>query len=350
MLVKYYGLSFNDITSTFVVRSDFISNGLFRVTQPKYLNDQGSEARVWPYFNKFSPADYAWAKVKHHQMQRNPQYKPSIEELENFHLKPCGLRYGDEFPHLLLQEGFSSMEEYDLAQLTQIASNLNAFLVEVLSCQLGIISLSKSDKNELMWTHYASEGKGLAVTFNSKHPFFKEFIPKDVSYSPDRRAALTYYKGMMRMNGIPLKKTHKVDLYNPLSFMHSLHDNGIDFSELSERLLYSKAEKWLSEDEARIVCPLMLCEERKGNYSEPDLKFEFRKEQENTLKGHHEINLKKIPFSAFESIVLGSRMSESDKDKIIKLVDKNPELDHLRLCIARYNIFGEIEIKNLPRQ
>ena len=62
MLVKYYGLAFDKEKNTWLPRSNFILNGLFRMTQPKYLNDKGSEARLWPYFNKFSPADYAWAK------------------------------------------------------------------------------------------------------------------------------------------------------------------------------------------------------------------------------------------------------------------------------------------------
>ena len=62
MLVKYYGLVFVHRTNRWSPRVEFISNGLFRMTQPKYLNDKGSEARLWPYFNEFSPADYAWAK------------------------------------------------------------------------------------------------------------------------------------------------------------------------------------------------------------------------------------------------------------------------------------------------
>ncbi|UCX04523.1 transposase domain-containing protein [Shewanella glacialimarina] len=58
MLVKYYGLVFDNRTNSWLPRVEFISNGLFRMTQPKYLNDKGSEARLWPYFNEFSPADY----------------------------------------------------------------------------------------------------------------------------------------------------------------------------------------------------------------------------------------------------------------------------------------------------
>ncbi|MFA0179197.1 DUF2971 domain-containing protein (plasmid) [Vibrio cyclitrophicus] len=347
MLVKYYGLDFDDRTNSWSPRVEFISNGLFRMTQPKYLNDKGSEARLWPYFNEFSPADYAWAKKEHDKMQTDPSYVPSNEELENLFLKPCGSRYGDHFPHMLAQEGFSSMEDYDREQLTQTAERVNSFLVEALSCQLGVLSLSKSDTIELMWTHYASEGKGLAVTFNENHAFFNQFPPKDVSYTPDKRASLTYYKGMMRMNGAPLKNFHVADLGNPLGVMQSLNGNGIDVIEFSERLLYSKAKQWSSENEARIVCPLMFCEKKKGPLVQPDFGVELPDELSPVLESCHKINLKRIPFEAFESIIFGYSMSEFDKSTITELVRKNENLSHLKLRVAKHNIYGNIEISDL---
>ena len=42
------------------------------------------------------------------------------------------------------------MGEYDLIQLTNAAKKINKFLVEALSCHLGVLSLSKSDTNELI--------------------------------------------------------------------------------------------------------------------------------------------------------------------------------------------------------
>ncbi|HEJ0179954.1 TPA: DUF2971 domain-containing protein [Citrobacter koseri] len=334
-------------TNNFSPRTEFISNGLFRMTQPKYLNDKGSEARLWPYFNRFSPADYAWAKREHDKIQLDPFYTPSNEELENFFLKPCGSRYGDTFPHMLRQEGFKSMGEYDLIQLTNAAKKINKFLVEALSCHLGVLSLSKSDTNELMWTHYASEGQGLAVNFNQNHPFFNQLPPKDVSYAAEKRASLTYYKGMMRINGIPLKNFNTHDFSNPLNIIQLLSGNGIDIVDFSERLLYSKAEKWSSEDEVRIVCPLIFCENRKGPLVQPKFELELTSEQSILFEEYSEINLKKIPFDAFESIVFGYDMSESDMATIVRLVKENDELSHLKLRVATHDIYGNVEISDL---
>lgn len=345
MLVKYYGLVFNKLTESFSPRIDFLSNGLFRMTQPKYLNDKGSEARLLPYFNKFSPADYAWAKSQYKKAQANPaSYTPSIQELENYYLKPIGRRYGDSFPHMLKREGFNSMDEFDEKQLILISEKINSFLVEALSCHLGILSLSKSITNELMWTHYASEGKGLAVTFKSEHPFFKEYQPKDVNYNPNKRASLTYYKGMVRINGKPINNNRNAD-GNPAKslFLSSLYNT----DDMAERLIYSKSEQWIYENETRIVCPLNICEESSGTLVKPEFGLELPIEHSRLFESYNEINLKKIPFDAFESIVFGYSMSESDRSAITEAVKKNTKLSHLILREAKHNIYGELQITDL---
>lgn len=346
MLVKYYGLAFNDEKKSWFPRADFISNGFFRMTQPKYLNDKGSEARLWPYFNQFSPADYAWARREYYKLQANLKSIPSDEFLESLYLKPRGLRYGDNFPHLLKEEGLSSMDEYDERKLDEIARKINSILIESLSCQLGVFSLSKSDTNELMWTHYASEGKGLAVTFHPEHSFFKQFVPRDVTYSPDKRASLTYYKGAIRINGMPLHKFHSIGEGNSLNFLETLYKNDIDMSELSERLLYSKSEKWASENEVRIICPLSLCEKKIGALVSPDIDIEILEKFPHALNSYSEINLKKIPFDAFDSIVFGYDMSNESKKAIFEMVRKNKELNNIRFRVAKHNIFGEIEVSD----
>lgn len=346
MLVKYFGLVNDTGSNSLSPRSNFLTNGLFRMTQPKYLNDQGSEARLWPYFNNFSPADYAWAKREYAKIQLNKSYIPSNEELENLFLKPTGLRYGDSFPHLLTNEGFKTMKDYDFAQLKLITQKINKFLVEAISCQLGILSLSKSDTNELMWTHYASDGRGLAVSFKQEHEFFKMFTPKDVCYAPERRASLTYYKGMVRLNGSPLKHYHLNELQNPINIINSLSKNEIDIVDLSERILYSKDQKWSYEDEVRVVCPLSYCEVSYGKSIKPQFEVELPIEMNGLFIEYPEVCLKQIPFDAFESIIFGYNTKESDRMDIVNVIQSNRELSHIKLQVAKHNIFGSIEITN----
>ena len=141
-----------------------------------------------------------------------------------------------------------------------------------------------------MWTHYSSEGKGLAISFNEDHPFFKEFTPAAVSYSPEDRATFTYYKGTIRLNGNPIKDYQINDISEPLSFLSHLQSKHDIIIDLTKKLLYSKAEKWAYEEESRIVLPLELCEETRGE----------------------EVYLKKVPFDAFDSIILGYDISDND--------------------------------------
>ena len=65
------------------------------------------------------------------------------------------------------------------------------------------------------------------------------------------------------------------------------------------------------------------------------------------LKSYPEINLKRMPFDAFESIIFGYGMSEFDKSTITELVRKNENLAHLKLRVAKHNIYGNIEISDL---
>lgn len=84
MLVKYLGTTTNE-QNEHIPRSEFLENGLFRMTQPKFLNDKGSEAKFFPYFDKFSPADMAYARKCFFRFNAgiNPE-EPSDEQLINF--------------------------------------------------------------------------------------------------------------------------------------------------------------------------------------------------------------------------------------------------------------------------
>lgn len=152
----------------------------------------------------------------------------------------------------------------------------------------------------------------MAVTFIEDHEFFKQHPPKKVSYNPEERASLTYYKGALRINGAPLKKYHIEELNDPFVAMQSLEDNGVDVIELSERLLYSKAPKWSWENETRIVLPLAFCTEHKGPVISPELGVEEPCNGLSILNDYSEICLLRIPFDAWESIVFGYRMSLSE--------------------------------------
>lgn len=348
MLVKYYGLVVDEQSGRTTPRASFLSDGLFRMTQPKFLNDRGSEAKLFPYFNEFAPTDIAWARKQYDKTQLGGSYEPTKEYLENFFLKPLGVRYGDKFPYMVRQQtNFNSMDDYDKNHFVRSAELVNSFLVEALSCNLGVLSLCKSDTNELMWTHYSSNGKGLAIVFKESHPFFKQFLMREVSYSPEKRATMTYYKGSFRINGIPIKNFHVSDFSNPSAICTALLSNGVDIMELAERLICSKAEKWVSEDEVRIICPNAFCEYKSGKIIEPQIDLEIPEALRHFFQGYNEVWLKKIPFDAFESVVFGYETSDADKQTVIKKISDNPKLSHMKIKVAKHNVYGQIETQDL---
>ena len=345
MLVKYFGLFFDEEAKTWSPRNEFLLNGLFRFTQPKYLNDQGSEAKCIPYFNEFSPADIAWAEKEYTKLNSVTNGgTPSKDMLINIFLKPMGVRYGECFPNLVKQQtDFKNIYEYDEVTFLALVEELHNILIETLSAQLGVFSLAKSERNELMWTHYASEGKGLAISFNEHHSFFKSVSLSDVSYDPAKRATFTYYKGSLRLNGSPLDNFHIDNIEKPSSLYNHLLLKKDMLFDLVQKLLFSKAEKWSYEDESRIVLPLDFCEEKKGNLIKVPVTDTIPIALSKHFKDYAEINLKKIPFDAFNSVFLGHNINSLDKENTISLIKSNPHLSHVKIMQMRHNIYGELD-------
>jgi hypothetical protein len=344
VIVKYYGLIYDKKKDLSAPRTDFISNGLFRITQPIFLNDKGSEVKLFPYFNEFSPADIEWAKKKF-KSQPNNSGQITDEMLERYYLMPTGIRYGEAFPHMLKgQTNFDNINDYDREQFENLVTHFNEFLLQALSCKIGVLSLAKSDTNEHMWTHYASEGKGIAVTFNKKHEFFKKNLHMDVSYKPEDRATFTYYKGSIRINGELAKNFQIKPKESPiLSMLHS----GIDFNDLSNRLLFTKADNWQLEDETRIVFDLSQRDQSDGDNFIPIVDEKAKEIFPALFTDTPEICLKKIPFDAFESIVLGFCIEPSVEKMIITEVKRNNQLSHIKFKRVKHNIFGKLETEDV---
>lgn len=329
LLVKYFGLVPNE-NGVFSPRSSFLSDGLFRFTQPIYLNDQGSESKLYPYYNEYSPADLEWAKQQFIKDGGSIKSEKDEKFIKDLYLSRApDDRYGDIFPHLVqTQLGFSSLDDFDKEQLQIKVTRLNSDIIENISAKLGVFSLCKSMVNELMWTHYASEGRGIAIAFNQEHQFFKKAIISDISYKDSDRASITYYKGAWRLNGLPVKDWQSID-------------KGINCEEIIHKLLFSKDSKWCYEDEIRVVSLLEQCEFKRGNIIE----------YSNNLSGkrisHHEINLKKIPFDAFDSLVFGKNINPVHKSAITNQVVSNPLLSHLKLKTVEYDVFGDLDVTDI---
>ena len=93
-----------------------------------------------------------------------------------------------------------------------------------LSKKFGILCLSKSFDNPLLWSHYADRHRGVAIEIEADDDFFMS-----VSYEP--------------------KKIY-------LDIKSKLASGGLTFED-AQLILSTKFEQWKYEDEVRIFCDLM---------------------------------------------------------------------------------------------
>lgn len=205
------------------------------------------------------------------------------------------------------------MEEYDRFQAINFIKHINTNLLGILNSYIGIFSLTNSLINQEMWIRYGQHGKGLAVSFDSNHPFFKKYNPQKIVYKNSRRASISYYEGVIRINGITIPDKFKN--FDEISNYYFLN---IDQQDFFERLLLTKNERWAIENEYRIIFKLL---------------------DHDVIKPNN-IYLKKIPFPCFKSLTFGWDITEKEIDTIIQVVKKNPELSHLKFNQVKY---GELE-------
>ncbi|RZK17589.1 MAG: DUF2971 domain-containing protein [Flavobacterium sp.] len=180
-----------------------------------------------------------------------------------------------------------------------------------------------------MWLEYANHGAGLAIIFNEQHPFFQNYSAKEVTYGDAKRASLTYVEGTWRINGIPIKEEY--NKLNPDNLIKHL-SNELNQTQLIDRLLFTKDTRWEDEQEMRIIFNLDECEEVISKKAQDKYNQFFR------IKDPEGIYLKRIPFEAFDTLVLGYSISDTNKQALMKLVSEQPHLTHVKIKQVKHHI------------
>lgn len=240
------------------------------------------------------------------------------------------------------------MADLDLEEFNTIVGTLNKMLLALSSSLWGVFSLTNNPTSSYMWTHYASSGEGVALVFNRDHPFFKQnHKPTEVSYDDDKRPSFTYIQGKTFINGHPVNIKES---YVPKTVEETIKVLGLSrdyLLSLAKKIIYSKAAGWCQESEERIIFQLNQRDDAVGpakNYLSdihiPDYLTDYVTE-------HPAICLKKFPFDSFHSLVFGYRVANDTVAEARSLVAANPELKHIKFQQAKYNLFGQLELKDL---
>lgn len=148
----------------------------------------------------------------------------------------------------------------------------------------GILSLSQDPQNILMWSHYASNHKGLVVGLNTQNAMLFEKVSslygmprqiKKVTYSPNRPT------GGLVMDANSLQRTHEINWY-------------------------TKNECWGYEQEWRILETQVSKMPRCGT--------------------SHVVGLELLQIAAIKSIHIGMRASNEMKSIATDFIKENPEI------------------------
>ncbi|MDW5287104.1 DUF2971 domain-containing protein [Alteromonas macleodii] len=172
-----------------------------------------------------------------------------------------------------------SEKEKLLVDLHEMTSpfNVGQELVSRFSDMLGILSLSRTADNLLMWSHYAQEGKGFVIGFDEKHKFFNQ---------SDQTG--------LKTNPVPVVYTNKRSHVDPGE------------KRYYEKLLGEKPRDWAYEEEERI--------------------FRFFPDNGNSV-GFDDfglaINLISIPKEAIKSVCIGYKVTSEFQKRILSAISEN---------------------------
>lgn len=152
-----------------------------------------------------------------------------------------------------------------------------------LARNIGILSLTESPDNLLMWAHYADSHQGFVIEFDPQSSFFTQ-----------RRSdsdELGYLREVKYSDTRPSLILEAVEDFSPF---------------------LTKGDIWKSEREWRMMLPIDRC-------------------NKELSCGHH---LFSFPATAIKSIIIGSRTNDLTKKKIKEVVSRDHDFSYIRLMTA----------------
>lgn len=252
-------------------RIKFLKNGMIRFTQPQAFND--------PF--ELKPSIIAFGTGSYFEEVLDKKFTALIEEQYN-ELPP-------EIRKVITKDAFiiyaESKKESVIEGMQNLAVNAVPMLEKVIhegfEKHVGVLSLTETSNNLLMWAHYANSHEGMVVGFNSEHPFF------------DQRKSKTD----------ELRHLKKIK-YSKLRPRHVLEK----IENTSEFLV--KSTEWEYEQEWRMLVAL----------ADADVQIK---------DDPYDVFLFKVPFDAITSLYVGARASTETKNNISSLLQNNSELKHI---------------------
>ncbi|MCX5909140.1 MAG: DUF2971 domain-containing protein [Deltaproteobacteria bacterium] len=269
-----------------IKRIDILVNEHIRFTQPPSFNDPFD---TYPYFkavarneqvNNYFNSNEWWNDQANEKIlndswtEQQNKFKMNIPfEYVKHQLKETMVHFQPFIKDLLIESASMKKQPFREAILENILRAINN--------TIGIFCLTENPNNLLMWAHYADSYKGLCIEFDEKNKFF------------DQRNKDNEFRNHLR------KVTYSQN--RPEVILFNAGAKNIDLDSWMKQIFWTKCQDWEYEKEWRIIKTLDECK---------------------TIK---EINGEKIylfplPIDAIKGIILGCKMENEYRKKIVTLL------------------------------
>jgi hypothetical protein len=162
--------------------------------------------------------------------------------------------------------------------------------------RIGILSVAENPTSLLMWAHYAASHHGLALEFDSSDAFFnQQRKPREIF---GRLFPVTY-----------ATERPAITLYDPDA------EEETWALRLIAQAFLTKSLDWSYEREWRMFLPL--------------------DDADRPHEANGRVHLFAFPPSALTGVILGARCEDATRAAVEKIVQSDPELDHVSVRMAR---------------
>lgn len=253
-------------------RIDIIENCHIRFTQSVVFNDP---FEIKPHINSIAPED---------------ELRRQLDERLPENLRQEYLKLPPEVQAMLPYKQFlalaNMLAESAMPEALSFAKTLTPMAqsgIGMLADQLGILSLTETPDNLLMWAHYAASHEGFVIGVDENHSYFN----------------------CKRSSDDDLRRLSKVKYVEKRP--------SLSMTQLTvEDVLLTKSRQWEYEKEWRILRPLLEADKVIQDAKQAVYLFEF-------------------PPEIIRSVILGYRISEGLKDRIIQVVSDKEKYPNIQL-------------------
>lgn len=277
-------------------RIDVLENGHIRFTQPTAFNDP---FELFPYFESIAPEKDIEEYIRKHEWN-DAEIDQMLEESCNKELKKhSGVNI--PFPHIknYMKYGFDQFKPFIVEMLrnfmTMKTSPMRELaintILESVNNEIGILCLSETPDNILMWSHYSANHTGFVIEFDENHSFFDQ---REKENEIRRHVKKVRYSN----------KRPQITLFDPsLSTEENIEKWVKDF-------LWVKSSDWAYEKEWRM--------------------FQTFRDSEGTVKETvPPIYLFPMPINCVKAIIIGCKVKMEDIKTLRNLLKSDSKFSHI---------------------